>query len=149
MRIGYNKAIHSTLKTVVDTNTAVKPYKKSGKTMVPTRFIGEKLGAKVTYTADADPITISYGTKTVTIKIGSKNMTVKSGSTTTTVTLDVAPEKQNGRVFFPVRAVTEGLGFDVYYDASVSNNEIVVVSYANMNSATRTARVNEARAYIK
>jgi len=151
MRIGYNKAIHSTLKTVIDTDTAVKPYKKSGKTMIPTRFIGEKLGAKVTYTADADPIYIKYGTKTATIRIGNTTMTITDSANSAnnkTVTLDVAPEKQNGRVFFPVRAVTEGLGFDVYYDASVSNNEIVVVSYANMNSTTRTARVNEARAYI-
>ena len=145
LRIGYTKAIQNDVKGYID-NVGTKPFKISGKTMLPIRFVSEKMGAKVTYVNDKTPIKIVLGKTTVTFTLGQKVMNVDNNGKKSTVKFDVPAQKKKGKTYIPLRAVGESLGFDVFYD---SVTEIIVVHNPKMTEAVRTARLNEAKAYIK
>ena len=147
LRIGYTKAIQNGKQTTID-NQGTKPFKSGGRTMLPIRFIGEKMGGKVTYTSATAPIYVKYGDITVELKINGKTMTVTQGKNKKTITLDVPATLNGGRVFLPLRAIGEALGFDVYYE-KVGSAEYVIVSNPKMTSALRKERLNEAKGYIK
>jgi len=125
----------------------VIPYTQGGRTMVPVRFVGEKMGGKVSYTSDKDPIYVKLGDTKLALKINSKTMTVTQGKTTKTVTLDVAATKREGRVYLPLRAVSEALGFYVKYEAN-SDGEYVVLSKLKLSAAQTKERMAEARKFI-
>ena len=74
LRVGYTKAIRNGVKTTID-DVGTKPFKISGKTMLPLRFVGVQMGGTVAYINDNQPITMSYGTKKVEFKLNSKTMT--------------------------------------------------------------------------
>ncbi len=145
LRIGYTKAIQNGAKTTIDT-AGTKPSKISGKTMLPLRFVSEKMGAKVTYKDDKTPITMVYGAKTVGVTLGSRTMTVTENGRTMSITIDVAAQKKGGKTFVPLRAIGQALGFHVYYEGST---EIIVVSSPAPSSSVLQSRLSEARAYIK
>lgn len=145
MRIDNTKAIRNGVKTTID-NAGTKPFKISGKTMLPLRFLGEKMGAKVTYVNDKSPIKMVYGDITVEFTLGSKTMTIYNNGKKTTKTLDVPAQKKNTKTYIPLRAIGEALGFDVYYD---SGTEIIIVNSPKMTSSVRAERLNEAKGYIK
>ena len=145
LRIGYTKAIQNGVKASVD-NVGTKPFKISGKTMLPFRFIGEKLGGKVQYVNDKTPIKLSYGDSTVELTLGSKTMKVTTGTSSKTVALDVAAQKKNGKTYIPLRAIGAALGFEVYYQ---SGTELIVISSIKMTDAVRTQRLDEGKAYIR
>ena len=145
MRIGFTKAIHNGNVTTID-NKGAKPFKISGRTMLPVRFIGEKMGGKVTYTNDKAPIYVKYGDITVELKNGGKTMKVTKSNGTNTVVLDVAATKQNGRVYLPLRAISQALGFDVYYEAGT---EYIVVNNPKMTPEVKKERLAEAKKVIK
>ena len=144
LRVGYTRAIQNGTKTTVD-NQGTKPFIISGKTMLPLRFVAEKMGGKVTYTSDSQPIIMTYGNKKVEFKLGSSNMTVTTGSSKTTVKLDVPAQKRNGRTFIPLRAIGQALGFQVYYHADTA---LIIVSNPKMSTSVRNARISAGRAYI-
>jgi len=145
MRISYRKAIYNGQKTTIDSD-GTKPFKISGRTMLPLRFVGEKLGGKVKYVNDSTPITLSYGNKTVSFKLNSNTMTITEGNLVTTQKLDVVAQLRGGRTFIPLRAVSQALGFTVYYQ---QGTELIVVSNTKMSSAVRDARLADGKAYIK
>lgn len=146
MRIGKTTAVMNGKTTTID-NQGTAPFKISGKTMLPLRFVGEKMGGKVNYVNDKKPITMTYGTKKVEFMLKSKEMIVyTNGKKTGTVALDVAAQKKNGRTFIPLRAISQALGFDVYYQ---SGAEYIIVHNPKMTSAVRTERLNEAKKFIK
>ena len=144
LKIGSTKAIQNGAKTLLD-NEGTKPFTISGRTMLPLRFVGEKMGGKVRYISDKDPIVLTYGDKKVEFLLGSKKMTVYDGNKKTVVTLDVAAQKKGGRTYIPLRAVSQALGFQVYYQ---SGTEYIIVCTPKMSNATRTARLQEAQAYF-
>ena len=131
--------------TTIDA-AGTKPFKISGKTMLPLRFVGEKMGGKVGYKSDSQPITMTYGGTTVQFKLNSKTMTITKGKSTTTVTLDVAAQKIKGKKYIPLRAISQALGFDVYYEAGM---EYIVVNSLKMTTAVKNARLSEAKSKIK
>ena len=145
LRIGYTKAIQNGVKTTIDAE-GTKPILIDGRTMLPLRFVGEKMGATVKYVNATTPITVLYGAKTVKITLGSKKMTVTENGKTTTITLDVPAQVKGAKTYLPLRAIGEALGFDVFYD---SNTKIIVVNSPKMTPAIKTERLNEAKAYIK
>lgn len=147
MRIGKTKAIQNGILTTIDSKDA-KPFKVGGRTMIPVRFIGEKMGGKVTYTSNKAPIYVRYGDITAELKINGKTMKVTQGKTTKPITLDVAATLRGGRVYLPLRAVGEALGFDVKYQV-ISGGEYIVVGNPKMSSAVLSARLKEAQAFIK
>jgi len=145
MRIGKTTAIMNGVKTNID-NAGTKPFIISGKTMLPLRFVGEKMGGKVKYISDSQPITMSYGNTKVEFRLGNKQMKVITGSTTKTITLDVPAQKVGGKTYVPIRAISQALGFDVYYEAGT---EYIVVNNPKMTTAVKSARLAEARNIIK
>ena len=145
MQMGKTTAIQNGKKTSIDA-AGTKPFKISGKTMLPLRFVGEKMGGKVNYISDSKPITMSYGGTKVEFRLGDKKMKVITGSTTKTIMLDVPAQKVGGKTFIPLRAIGQALGFDIYYEAGT---EYIVVNNPKMTSAVKNARLSEAKKVIK
>jgi len=144
MRVGKTKAIQTgTLTTIDDVGT--KPFKISGKTMLPLRFVGVKMGGTVTYINDNQPIIMSYGTKKVEFKLNSKTMTVYDGTKKTTITLDVAAQKKSAKTYIPLRAIAQALGFQVYYE---NGTEYIIVANPKMSDAVLKERLAEAKKYF-
>lgn len=91
---------------------------KNGRTLVPVRAVAESFDLNVDWDADTQKVTIG---DSVEMTIGSKIMKVGSR----TVTLDVAPEVENGRTLLPLRALCEeALNKKVFWD----DHGIVIVS---------------------
>ena len=145
LRISYQKAIHNGEKTTIDSD-GTKPFIIGGRTMIPLRFVGEKLGGKVKYVNSNEPITLTYGNKTVSFKLNSDTITITEGNVVTTQKLDVVAQLRGSRTFIPLRAISQALGFTVYYQ---QGTELIVVSNTKMSSAVRDARLAEGKAYIK
>jgi|GEM_PF-2206643 len=145
MKVGKTTAIQNGVKTSID-NAGSKPIKISGKTMVPLRFVGEKMGGKVGYVNDSKPITMSYGNTTVEFRLGDKRMKVTTGSSSKTITLEVAAQKVGGKTYIPLRAIGQALGFDVYYEAGT---EYIVVNNPKMTAAIKNERLAEAKKVIQ
>jgi branched-chain amino acid transport system substrate-binding protein len=111
MTIGNTKATINFKGVVLDQ----PPVIESDRTLVPVRFIGEALGAKIGW----DPVkrTVSYvlGTKSVVLTIGSTTVTVNGVKSS----IDVAPKILGaGRTVVPVRFVSEVLGAKVDWNSS-------------------------------
>lgn len=87
-------------------------YTKNGRTLVPFRFLGESLGAKITWNADEEQARLLLGETEVTIKVGSKAAYINGRM----FMLDVPAEKKASRVFIPLRFVSEALGADVVFN---------------------------------
>lgn len=86
----------------------VAPQIVNGRTMLPVRFLAERLGAQVCWDGQTGTVTILEPTaqKTIVLKIGSAEAVVNNQS----VTLDAPAFVQDGRTFLPVRFITEELG---------------------------------------
>lgn len=90
-----------------------EPYTDSkGNTMVPIRFISEKLGAKVLWDNTNQVVTINMDFNTIVMPVGSKSATVNGE----TISLSAAATKKEGRVVVPLRFVSEALGVTVKWD---------------------------------
>ncbi|CEP68452.1 Copper amine oxidase-like, N-terminal [Moorella glycerini] len=91
----------------------VAPYQTgNGTSMVPFRFIGEALGAKVDYNEATQTVSYTTATHSVILKIG-----------TTTGTFDGRKDNLpapatlvNGTTMVPVRVISQGLGARVDWD---------------------------------
>jgi len=147
LKIGSTQALQNGQKTTIDQSGA-KPLKIGGRTVLPIRFIGEKMGAKVKYVNDKAPIVITYGKKNIELTLGSKEIKVIENGKTQKIKLDVAAQKIGGRTYLPLRAIGQALGFDVYYEKSGSA-EYVVVNSPKMNAGIRSARIAEAKNKLK
>lgn len=148
LRVGYSKNIVNGVKgTIAD---GVKPQIVKTRTMVPIRFVTASLGCKVTWVANDKPITVKYGDTLVTCKVGSKTMTVKyKDGTTKNVALDSPPVLLGSpkRVYVPLRAIGQSLGFGVYYDNAT---RIILVSKpAQPNALMIEKLLPAAKSYIK
>lgn len=90
------------------------PYIKSDRTMVPVRALCEAFGNEVSWDEDEQLVTITDGDSIIRLTIGGDTMEVNGR----TATLDAAAEITDGRTFLPLRAISENLGYFVYYTAS-------------------------------
>lgn len=85
------------------------------RTMVPLRFLGEAIGAEVTWNDTAGTASVRYSGTTVTFPLNSKEMIV-NGKTQETDTMAVIV---NDRTMIPLRAAAEAIGSTVFYDKGV------------------------------
>ncbi|MGB9867683.1 MAG: stalk domain-containing protein [Bacillota bacterium] len=90
----------------------VAPYIKNQRMMVPFRFIGESLGARVDWIAESSTAVFELPGRRIELRIGSREARVNDS----TVQLDVPPEIVKGRTFVPLRFVAEGMGATVHWD---------------------------------
>lgn len=102
-------------------------YVKDSRTLVPLRFVGESLGAQVSWDNNAKQASLTLAGTTVRVTIGSKVAYVNGKMTT----LDVPAEIKGGRTFIPMRFVSESLGAYVDY---IAESKTVLVRYADMSS---------------
>ena len=147
LRIGKTAAIQNGQTTTIDQDGS-KPLTIGGRTMLPVRFVGEKMGAKVKYINDKTPIVITYGDKKIELTLGSKELKITQNGKTQKIQLDVAAQKIKGRTFLPLRAIGQALGFDVYYKKDGSA-EYVVVNNPKMSASVKSARIAEAKSKLK
>jgi hypothetical protein len=94
---------------------STKPYIREGVTLVPARFVVERLDADVDWDADNRQVTIVDGLKgtRITMTIGSQTATVNG----LVKRLEVAPELVNGTTFVPVRFIAQdAMGATVNWD---------------------------------
>ncbi|MBQ7975333.1 MAG: peptidylprolyl isomerase [Clostridia bacterium] len=90
-------------------------YIENDITMVPLRFITEKLGAQVEWNHDTKEITITKADETVTLQIGNVNAVSVSGGEATTSELLAPPVIVNDITLVPLRFVSENMGATVEY----------------------------------
>ncbi len=95
---------------------------ESGRTLVPLRFIGEALGAEVSWNQETMQVTIKDGIKEIILTIGSKDVLVDGEI----ITIDCVPLLMPpGRTFVPLRFISETLGAEVEYNHETKEIEII------------------------
>jgi hypothetical protein len=118
---------HATVKFVIGQNSYtvnnvttqmdVAPYIKNGRTYLPVHFVANALGVSdqnIIWDGANRTVTLFAQGKVVQLKIGSNIMTVNGAP----ITMDVAPEIQNGRTMLPVSFVASALGYSATWDGS-------------------------------
>jgi len=99
---------------------------KDGRTMVPVRFISEKLGGTVAWDSDTHIVTIQSGSKEITLPIGSKAVKVDGKE----ISLDTSAALEEGRTVVPLRFVSEVLDSTVEWDDAAHAVKITDAAYA-------------------
>ncbi len=116
-------------------NPAVTPVLRQARTLVPVRFIAERLGAYVEWHEKTATVTATLQGRTVRLAIGSQTMTVNGAA----VTIDVPAAIINTRTYLPLRAVAEAFGQNVQYE-----RDLILISPRQMlNPATDRALTGE------
>jgi hypothetical protein len=100
----------------------VPPQIISGRTMVPMRVIFEALGASVEWESATQTVTAVRNGTTVVMRIGDTSMRVDGRE----VVIDVPPSLIDGRTLVPARAIAEGLGMDVAWNAA--SRSVIITS---------------------
>jgi len=107
--------INKELKRIDNDSDEVAPYLAEGnRTLVPLRFIAEGFGATVDWDDATKGITIKLGDKEIKMTVNSAEYTVNGEKKT----LDVPATVTNDRTFVPIRAVSENLGKEVFWDGT-------------------------------
>lgn len=117
MTIGSKEAYVDSKKVILDS----PPIIENGRTLVPFRFIGESIGAKITWDATKKEVGYIFGDIDLKLTIGLNKAIVNNVINM----LDVPPKIVSGRTLVPVRFVTETLGAKVDWDA---NTKSVIVT---------------------
>lgn len=104
----------------------VKILNRNNRTLVPIRFVAEKLSANVDWDQKTKTVTVVYGDKTVKLKENSKTMTINGK----TAQMDVAAVIVSGTTYLPLRAVGEALDKTVDYS---SDYRMIAVYSGNSN----------------
>jgi hypothetical protein len=89
-------------------------YISHGRALVPVRYLADALGARTTWDAAANKVTISRGSDSVVLFIGSSVMATNG----TASQMDVAASIQDGRTYVPARYIAEAFGCTVAWNAA-------------------------------
>jgi hypothetical protein len=98
----------------------VPPVIVAGTVLVPLRFIGEALGATVTWEPEQKLATVQAPRRTVAARIGDATVRAGSGAgdvTARAYTAEAPPRIIAGRTMLPLRVVGLALGASVDWDA--------------------------------
>jgi len=88
---------------------------ENSRTQVPIRFVGEALGANVSWDGNTKKVTITLNGKKVVLQIGNKNYEVNGQQKQ----MDTVALLKESRTFVPVRFVSEALGATVKWNANI------------------------------
>lgn len=106
-------------------NEKVVPYTTEGRTMLPLRFVGESLGADVSWEDQTQTATILLNNKELKIAVGRQEMTVNGEK----ISLDTPAVLAEGRTMLPLRAVAEAFGKEVFWD----DRGLIIISDDSVN----------------
>ncbi|NGQ94510.1 copper amine oxidase N-terminal domain-containing protein [Brevibacillus sp. SYP-B805] len=98
----------------------VAPFVQGGRALVPVRAISSALKADVKWDAKTRTVVITRGERSITLYLDKKEATVDGK----TITLDIAPVLKKGRVFLPLRFISEQLKAKVEWQAE---GKIVII----------------------
>jgi rhodanese-related sulfurtransferase len=101
-----------------------------GRTMVPFRFLGEQLGAKIDFQMDPETRLVSdvsfiLGKLSVKLWINKNEAEIKIDRQSEKVSLDVPPLIIQGRTLVPIRFVAEQLGAEVLWNAKLQEVSVL------------------------
>jgi len=103
----------------------VSTYAKNNRTYLPVRYVAYAVGIpdeNITWQADKQLVTlIRDNVNMAQLQIGSKIMTTSEGQ----ISMDVAPEAVNGRVFLPVAYIAEAFDHKAMYDPATQTVTII------------------------
>jgi rhodanese-related sulfurtransferase len=107
------------------TTMDVAPMIIKGRTMVPFRFIGTELGAKIDYTMNpstklVETVTFQLGRKSIKLTIGSNLVETVNDKEKIEKKLDAPPVIIKGRTLIPLRFVSEELGSSITWEGTNS-----------------------------
>jgi hypothetical protein len=88
--------------------------KKTGKTLVPFRFIAESLKCNVSYDSKSKKITLKRGWKTVTLTVGSSKATIGDIN----VEISPTPVVKNGSTYVPVRFIADAFQAETTWNST-------------------------------
>ena len=149
MRINRPQAIFDNVLGTID-NTGTTPFMHNTKTMLPLRFVGEKMGATVNWDDPTHTITIIKDNVELFLKLGDFTMrktTINNGiNTTEYISLETAPFMHNARTVLPLRAVGEGLGSDIYWHDPLT---MIVICNRQMSDEEKEIQVEEGKKFLK
>ncbi|QOR36843.1 trypsin-like peptidase domain-containing protein [Clostridium sp. 'deep sea'] len=110
--VGSTQALVENTAVPVDTTvSSTKPIISNNRTLVPVRFVSEKLGAYVAWNSSTQTVSMKFNKTQISLRINDMQISVNN----TKVTLDVAPIILNGRTYVPLRAISEAFGNHVFY----------------------------------
>ncbi|MCL6658797.1 stalk domain-containing protein [Paenibacillus amylolyticus] len=133
LSLGSPNAVVDNTDTLIDqTNFNIVPLVKNNRTLLPLRFISESLGAQVAWDSKTSTATIKATGKSIKVTLGSSKMFINGKS----FTLDAPAQYKEGRVFIPLRAVSEAFGKKVFFDRG-----IIVVSNTTILNAKRDREI--------
>ncbi len=98
----------------------VAPFVQGGRALVPVRAISSALKAEVNWKPETRTVEITRGEKSITLYLDKKEATVDGK----TISLDTAPVLKNGRVFLPLRFISEQLSAEVKWQ---EEGKIVII----------------------
>lgn len=105
--------------------TEIRPYLSpaSNKTMVPVRFVSEKLDADVLWNGEKRQVTVTdlLSGRTLIFTLGSRTVIVDG----TPQEIDASPELEGGSTYVPARFIAESFGATVGWDAATRTVSIV------------------------
>ena len=97
--------------SIVANTLDAAPYIKNDRTMIPVYALGTAFGADVQWDGNTRTVDIKANGKNVKLTIDSDVITVDGSE----VKIDCPAEITSDRTFLPLRAVSENLGYYVYY----------------------------------
>jgi hypothetical protein len=104
-----------------------KPVVRGGAIMIPARAVLEALGADVSYDGKSKTMTADVGDARAVFTMGDQTALVTRNDLTTETELAAAPfiDGATASAYVPLRALAEGLGFEVYWDDYFKLAEVV------------------------
>lgn len=112
------------------------PFIKDGRTMVPVRFVSERLGASLAWDGEEQKVTIDLEDTRIVLVIGKDFARVDQEE----IELDAPPEIAKGRTMVPLRFVGEALDADVGWDGETRTVTVDTTSTITLYFADEEAQ---------
>ncbi len=97
--------------------SVVAPILEQGRVLVPIRVVAESLGAKVSWDQKMNTVTIRKWSESVILTLGKKTVSSEGKpNQSAIIDLDVSVQKENNRIYVPLRFLSQQYGYIVDWD---------------------------------